>query len=87
MPRSWMIDDRLTDIEAGNSAGTRTLLLGRNNCMLCHLMGNEDACPDAIADNLGEAVEFILKSATTGAGRRREAMPQYFGKADGWRKP
>jgi D,D-heptose 1,7-bisphosphate phosphatase len=61
LSQSWMIGDGLSDIKAGKSAGTRTILLGRMKCELCHLMGEEDARPDAIAANLSEAAQFILK--------------------------
>jgi len=52
---SWIIGDGLTDVKAGKSAGTRTILLGRMKCELCHLMDKEDARPDAICSDLLEA--------------------------------
>ena len=61
LPRSWLIGDGLTDVRAGKSAGTRTILLGRMKCELCHLMDDEDATPDAITLNLKEAAQFIAK--------------------------
>jgi len=61
LSQSWMIGDGLTDVKAGKQAGCRTILLGRMKCELCHLMDEEDARPDAIASNLTEAVQFILK--------------------------
>ncbi len=61
LSQSWMIGDGLTDVKAGKSAGTRTILLGRMKCELCHLMDEEDARPDAITLNLKEAAKFILK--------------------------
>jgi D,D-heptose 1,7-bisphosphate phosphatase len=59
LPRSWMIGDGLTDIEAGKAAGCKTMLLGRMKCELCHLMDELDARPDAITSNLLEAVQII----------------------------
>jgi D,D-heptose 1,7-bisphosphate phosphatase len=53
--QSWMIGDGLTDVKAGKGAGTRTILLGRMKCELCHLMDEEDAHPDLIASSLLEA--------------------------------
>lgn len=46
---SWMIGDRKEDIQAGNSAGCRTIKLG-------------DPLPQAAytCDNLAEAVEYII---------------------------
>lgn len=61
LSQSWMIGDSLTDVKAGKGAGVRTILLGRMKCELCLLMDNEDVRPDAIAPNLKEAVEVILK--------------------------
>jgi len=61
LSQSWMIGDGLTDIKAGKDAGVRTILLGRMRCELCRLMDEEDARPDAIASNLEEAIQFILK--------------------------
>lgn len=61
LSQSWMIGDGLTDVKAGKGARCRTILLGRMKCELCHLMDEEDARPDAIASNLMEAVQFILK--------------------------
>ena len=59
LAQSWMIGDGLTDIKAGKSAGTRTILLGRMKCELCRLMDEKDTRPDAIAPNLKEAAKFI----------------------------
>lgn len=60
LSQSWMIGDNLSDVKAGKSAGTKTILLGRMKCELCRLMDEDDARPDAIVLNLGEAVQFIL---------------------------
>lgn len=60
LSRSWMIGDNLSDVKAGKSAGTRTILLGRMKCQLCRLMDEENARPDTIAPNLSEAVTLIL---------------------------
>jgi len=59
LSESWMIGDGLTDIEAGKSAGCRTILLGRLKCELCRLMDEEDARPHAVASNLLEAAKII----------------------------
>lgn len=60
LSQSWMIGDGLTDVKAGKSARCRTILLGRMKCELCRLMDEEDARPDAIVSNLGEAIKYIL---------------------------
>jgi len=64
LSQSWMVGDGLTDIKAGKSAKTRTILLGRMKCELCHLMDEEDARPDAITSNLEEAAQFILSQGS-----------------------
>lgn len=61
LSQSWMVGDGLSDVKAGKSGGTRTILLGRMKCELCHLMDEEDAKPDAIVANLKEAAQYILK--------------------------
>ena len=61
LSQSWMIGDGLTDVKAGKGTGTRTILLGRIKCELCQLMDEEGARPDAIAANLKEAAQFVLK--------------------------
>ena len=55
-----MIGDGLTDVKAGGNAGTKTILLTRMKCELCHLMNEEDTHPDAIAPDLKTAVSFVL---------------------------
>jgi len=64
LSQSWMVGDGLTDIKTGKSAKTRTILLGRMKCQLCHLMDEEDARPDTIVANLEEAAQFILSQGS-----------------------
>jgi D-glycero-D-manno-heptose 1,7-bisphosphate phosphatase len=56
---SWMIGDGLTDVQAGNKAGCKTILLGRMKCELCQLMEEQDARPDAIAPDLLSATQIV----------------------------
>ena len=56
---SWMVGDGLTDIQAGKSAGCRTILIGKEKCELCHRMEQENAKPDAVCENLLQAAIFI----------------------------
>ncbi len=60
LSHSWMIGDGLTDVAAGKKAGTKTILLARMKCELCHLMDEQDARPDGIARDLVEATGTIL---------------------------
>ncbi len=52
LSQSWMIGDGITDIQAGQRAGCRTILIGRMKCELCQLMQDNDVKPDFIAPNL-----------------------------------
>ena len=60
LSQSWMVGDGLSDVQAGKSAGCKTILLGRAKCELCHLMDEGNARPDFIVANLLEAVSIIL---------------------------
>jgi len=62
LSQSWMVGDGLTDVQAGKSAGCKTILLGNAKCELCRLMDKEDARPDDIALDLLDAVSIILNS-------------------------
>ena len=59
LAQSWMVGDGLTDIQAGRTAGCRTILIGRVKCELCNLMDDMDAKPDAVVANLPDAAAFI----------------------------
>jgi D-glycero-D-manno-heptose 1,7-bisphosphate phosphatase len=56
--RSWMIGDILDDVEAGKSAGCKTILLNNGNETEWVLY--EKRKPDFIVNNLKEAAELIL---------------------------
>jgi D-glycero-D-manno-heptose 1,7-bisphosphate phosphatase len=55
LSQSWMIGDGLTDIIAGEVAGTRTALIGRVKCELCKLMDENNVKPDMVCTDLLEA--------------------------------
>ena len=59
LSQSWMIGDGLTDMKAGKSAGTRTILVGRMKCELCRMMDEENARPDAVCSDLLEVAKVI----------------------------
>ena len=61
LSKSWMIGDGITDVKAGQSAGCKTILIGRMKCDLCKLMEDEDVKPDHIAANLYKASLIIDK--------------------------
>ena len=59
LSQSWMIGDGITDIQAGQAAGCKTILIGRMKCDLCKIMEDEQVKPDYIAPNLYKAMLII----------------------------
>jgi D-glycero-D-manno-heptose 1,7-bisphosphate phosphatase len=59
LSRSWMIGDGITDIQAGKGAGTRTILIGKMKCELCHHFNAKNSAPEAVCANLLEAAGVI----------------------------
>ncbi len=73
LARSWMIGDRLDDIEAGRRAGTRTVLLDLGNeteWRMTPLRTPHHRCPD-----LGEAAALILQQAYAEAAVSYAGVP------------
>jgi D-glycero-D-manno-heptose 1,7-bisphosphate phosphatase len=61
MPYSWFVGDYLSDVEAGKSAGCRTVLInkkGQNNSVS---IDSVKAKPDIICANITEAAQHILQ--------------------------
>lgn len=58
LSESWMIGDILNDVEAGASAGCRTVLI--NNGNETEWIYSRKRVPDLIAGNLSEAARYIL---------------------------
>jgi len=59
LSKSWMIGDGITDIQAGVSAGCKTILIGRMKCELCKIMEEKGVKPDFVAPNLYKASLII----------------------------
>jgi D-glycero-D-manno-heptose 1,7-bisphosphate phosphatase len=59
LAKSWMIGDGITDIQAGQTAGCKTILIGRMKCDLCKLIEDKQAKPDYIVPNLYKATLII----------------------------
>jgi len=59
LSRSWMIGDGITDIQAGKGAGTRTILIGKMKCELCHHFSEKNCAPEAVCASLMEAAGVI----------------------------
>ncbi len=58
---SYMVGDSITDVEAGQKAGCKTILIHKYKCDLCQFMEEKGIKPDFIAENLNEAVKIISK--------------------------
>ena len=58
---SFMIGDKLTDIEAGRASGCKTILIrtGRGEKTYNELKDGNNILPDFVAQTLGEAVQWI----------------------------
>jgi D-glycero-D-manno-heptose 1,7-bisphosphate phosphatase len=62
--RSFMIGDRRLDILAGHGAGTRTILVRTGHGAHEAAMPPGAARPDAILNNLMEAVGWLLRTSS-----------------------
>ena len=72
---SYMVGDNITDIQAGRSAGCRTILVGRMKCELCHMMEEARVKPDFIVPGLLEAAEGIRDRKGGGEWRYSLTVP------------
>ena len=59
--KSWMIGDGINDIQAGSTAGCKTILIGIMKCDLCKILEDEGVKPDYIVENLYKASLIIEK--------------------------
>ncbi|MBU3665156.1 MAG: HAD family hydrolase [Chthoniobacterales bacterium] len=58
LSRSWMVGDKTSDIDCGQNAGLRTVLVETG-----HGRGHLDCGADAVVPEIGAAADFILKEA------------------------
>jgi D-glycero-D-manno-heptose 1,7-bisphosphate phosphatase len=65
LTRSWMIGDILNDVEAGQAAGCRTILIDNGNETEWEI--TEQRMPTAVAPGLSDAVKIILETELTGS--------------------
>lgn len=63
LSRSYVVGDRLTDVEAGKNAGATSVLVltGYGRQALSELENNGAPQPDCIAEDLTAAVEYIIQ--------------------------
>ena len=58
MEDSWMVGDRTSDLRAAELVGAKTILVKTG---YAGKDGEFDCIPDFVADNLGSAVELVMK--------------------------
>ena len=68
LKKSYVVGDSLTDIKAGNTVGSRTILIGSLKCDLCRLMEIEGVKPDRIVADLLGASKIIQKEINESMG-------------------
>jgi len=63
LKQSWLIGDNLSDIQAGETAGCRTILIGTMKYEMRRLMTEKNVFPDKIVENIGDTVRnhILLK--------------------------
>ena len=61
---SFMVGDGLVDVQAGQHAGCRTILVGHVSSLLTRLMQRKQLFPACVAENFQEAVEHILANVS-----------------------
>ncbi len=67
LPRSIMVGDRTSDIEAGRAAGCRTILV-----LTGYGKEHRDCGADFIAENVTEALEWVLKGCQKKEVKKRD---------------
>ncbi len=71
--RSVMIGDGLTDVVAGQQAGSCTILLSQRKCYLCDEMERRGSAPDFLATTLADAVPIVRAMNSNGGLRIKGA--------------
>ncbi|MFC3199039.1 D-glycero-alpha-D-manno-heptose-1,7-bisphosphate 7-phosphatase [Parapedobacter deserti] len=65
LDQSWMVGDILDDVEAGNRAGCKTVLVDCAQHERAKI-STDHQCPTFIADDFGEAANLIIKFTRNG---------------------
>ena len=61
LARSYTVGDGVTDVQAGQAAGTITLFLSSVKCYACNELARHGAIPDFTVSSLSEAAELIVR--------------------------
>jgi D-glycero-D-manno-heptose 1,7-bisphosphate phosphatase len=73
LSRSWMIGDSDRDVQAGRSAGCKTILIGSTGSEPADPEKNK---PDYVAVNMRDAVNIVKRHRRTFADRRSTPVPE-----------
>ncbi len=79
LPRCWLVGDILDDIEAGRTAGCRTVLL--DNGHETEWLLTPERTPHHRAPDLAEAAERVLAAPAAGCGGNLANVPSAIGKS------
>lgn len=67
LKQSYFIGDGITDVLAGEAAGTRTMLIyPSSRCYICTELNNRNARPDHIVNSLWDAAQLVQVLETSG---------------------
>jgi D-glycero-D-manno-heptose 1,7-bisphosphate phosphatase len=69
---SYMVGDSITDVEAGQRADCKTILIHKYKCDLCQFMEAKGIKPDFIVENLTEAVKIISRQEERNGNLHRQ---------------
>jgi D-glycero-D-manno-heptose 1,7-bisphosphate phosphatase len=69
LSRSFMVGDRVIDVASGHAAGVRSVLVRSGHSAYTNEAPAELSEPDAILNNLMEAVGWILRSSSPSSAR------------------
>jgi D-glycero-D-manno-heptose 1,7-bisphosphate phosphatase len=61
LQRSYMVGDGITDLEAGRSAGVRTVFIGQSKAYIFEAFEKHGIQPDLMAATLADAVKIIRR--------------------------
>jgi len=73
LSRSYMVGDRMSDLEAGSNAACRLILVKTGyGGAVARSLGRDGLTPHCVADNLSEAVRFCISTLLTASAWTNE---------------
>jgi len=68
---SYLLGDSITDVQAGQRAGCKTIYIGRWKCDVCQFMTERNVQPDFVAEDLWKAARLIQTLEAENGNLRR----------------